>query len=76
MFQLIEEYQSQEENMPDLNEADIEGEIEIVVLENIEIVESGNERERPLVELGPGAPVCPGWIKYKNYVPKNIREKT
>ena len=40
MFQLIEEYQSQEENMPDLNEADIEGEIEIVVLENIEIVES------------------------------------
>ena len=60
MFQLIEEYQSQEENMPDLNEADIEGEIEIVVLENIEIVESGNERERPLVELGPGAPVCPG----------------
>lgn len=57
---LIEEYQSQEENMPDLNEADIEGEIEIVVLENIEIVESGNEREHPLVELGPGAPVCPG----------------
>ena len=60
MFQLIEEYQSQEENMPDLKEADIEGDIEIVVLENIEIVESGNERERPLVELGPGAPVFPG----------------
>ena len=71
--------------MPDLIEADIEGDIEIVVLEDIEIVESGNERERPLVELGPGAPVCPGWIKpskmkkiklKKNYVPKNIREKT
>ena len=63
MFQLIEEYQSQEENMPDLIEADIEGDIEIVVLEDIVIVESENERERPLVELGPGAPVCPGWIK-------------
>lgn len=60
MFQLIEEYQSQEENMPDLIEADIEGDIEIVVLEDIVIVESENERERPLVELGPGAPVCPG----------------
>ena len=63
MFQLIEEYQSQEENVPDLIEADIEGDIEIVVLEDIVIVESENERERPLVELGPGAPVCPGWIK-------------
>ena len=60
MFQLIEEYQSQEENMPDLIDADIEGEIEIVVLEDIEIVESEHERDRPLVELGPGAPVCPG----------------
>ena len=49
--------------MPDLIEADIEGDIEIVVLEDIVIVESENERERPLVELGPGAPVCPGWIK-------------
>ena len=49
--------------MPNLIDADIEGEIEIVVLEDIEIVESEHERERPLVELGPGAPVCPGWIK-------------
>ena len=46
--------------MPDLIEADIEGDIEIVVLEDIVIGESENERERPLVELGPGAPVCPG----------------
>ena len=43
--------------MPDLIEAEIEGDIEIVVLEDIE---SEHERERPLVELGPGAPVCPG----------------
>ena len=59
-LQLIEEYQSQEESMPDVIEAGIEGDIEIIVLEDIEIVESEHERDLPLVELGPGAPVCPG----------------
>ena len=59
-MQLIEESDNQDEseseiesNMPNL----IESENEEVV---DEIIESDHERQRPLVELGPGAPVCPG----------------